>query len=82
MSIINFTHNSDDMLIGTNVAVIAKGQIVANEKKNKIFNNLRLFSNAKVELPFIVSLSSKLKYYGVVDKIYYDNKKLVDALWR
>lgn len=82
MTIINFTHNSDDMLIGTNVVVIAKGQIVANEKKSKIFDNLRLFSSAKVELPFIVSLSSKLKYYGVIDKIYYDSKKLVDVLWK
>ena len=35
-----------------------------------------------MELPFTVNLSNKLKFYELIDRVYFDDKKLVDDLWK
>ena len=34
-----------------------------------------------LDLPFIVDLSIKLKYYGLVNKIYFNMEELIGAIW-
>lgn len=82
ITIINITHDSEDMLMGTDVVVINNGNLVLQEKLKDAFNNVKLFTDNAIELPFVVDLSKKLQYYKIIDKIYFDNKKLVDAIWK
>ena len=42
----------------------------------------RIIKKLGFNLPFIVELSSGLKYYNIVDKIYYDLESLVNYLWK
>ena len=45
-------------------------------------SNKKVFEKYELERPFVVSLSDKLKFYDLIDKIYFDEKKLVNDLWK
>ncbi len=40
------------------------------------------FLNNEIDPPFMISLSNRLKFYGLVDKNYLEMEKLVDKLWQ
>ncbi len=82
ITIINITNDSEDLLKGSDVIIMSEGNIILQEKLKNSFKNVNLFTDNNIALPFIVDLSIKLQYYKVIDRIYYDNKKLVDALWK
>ena len=82
VTIINITHNCEDILLGTHVIILNNYKVVLNEPVKKAFDNLKVFVNNKISLPFVIDLSSKLRYYEAVDKIHYDYKGLVDDLWK
>lgn len=82
MTIINITQYNDDSLIGDDVLVLDTGKIKLMGSKEEVFNNYKIFENLKLDLPFIVDLSIKLKYYDLVDKIYFDMEELVDDIWK
>lgn len=81
MTVINSTVNVDDSLIGDDIIVINNNEVILNGPKEKIFLNEKEFKKSGLELPFIVDLSIKLKYYGIIDKIYFDMGKLIDDIW-
>ena len=81
-TILYFTHDSEDILIGTDIIILEKGKIILQEKKENSFEDIKLFTKNNIKLPFIVELSNKLIYYKVIDKIYYDEDKLVNDLWK
>lgn len=82
LTIINFTHDSEELLNGTDIILFNDGKIILNETVNKAFTNINVFVDNKIKLPFIVELSEKLKYYKVINKTYYDMKKLVNDIWQ
>ena len=47
-----------------------------------VLENEEVFEENEFELPFVVSLSNKLKFYDLIDKVYFDEKKLVNDLWK
>ena len=55
---------------------------VLGEVVGKAFKEPKVFSDNDLELPFIVDLSIKLKYYNIIDKTYFDIKKLVNDIWK
>lgn len=81
LTIINFTHDSEEILKGTNIVLLDKGNVILNEKVESAFNNVDIFIRNKIKLPFIIELSEKLKYYKVTNKTYYNLKKLVNDIW-
>ena len=81
VTIINMTHDSEDLLQGSDVIIIGGGNLVLQEKTEKAFFNPKLFYDNKIDLPFVIDLSIKLQYYKVIDKTYLEMKKLVNALW-
>ncbi len=81
MTIINGTTNIEDSLNGDDIIILKMGEIILNGSKEKIFLNEKEFKKSGLELPFIVDLSIKLKYYGVINKIYFDMGKLIDDIW-
>lgn len=82
LTIINITHNSEELLYGTDIVIINKGQIIENGPTLEVLRKEKSFKNNGLELPFIVDLSYKLKYYGLVEDIVIDMDELVDIIWK
>lgn len=81
ITVINFTSNSEECLYGDRIAILDKGKIVLNNNKEDFFEDIDLVKKY-MRLPFIVDLSNRLRFYDLIDKIYFDEEKLVDDLWK
>lgn len=77
ITVISVTHDVEELLYSDNIIIIKDGKIIANEKKETIFEKQLLN-----DYPFIVDLSLKLKYYELVDNISYTYKDLVNEIWK
>lgn len=82
MTIINITHNSEELLLGTDIIVLKDGNVLDQGKTKDILRKEKLFKNNGLELPFVVDLSYKLKYYGIVDDIVLKMDELVNLIWK
>lgn len=81
IKVINMTNNMEDTLLGENIIIMDKGKIVLNDKKENIFMKYDDIKRIGLDLPFVVDLSIKLKYYGLVNKIYFSMEELIGAIW-
>lgn len=77
ITVISVTHDVEELLYSDNIIIIKDGKIIANEKKETIFEKQLLN-----DYPFVVDLSLKLKYYELVDNISYTYKDLVNEIWK
>lgn len=82
LTIINITHNSEELLYGTDIIVMNNGVIIDQGYTKELLRNEKLFKNNGLELPFVVDLSYKLKYYGIVNDIVLDMDELVNLIWK
>lgn len=82
ITIINITHNLEETLYGDQVVIIADGKVILNDRKEVVFKEEKVFNDLNLELPFIVSLSSKLIYYDLIKEIMFDVDLLVNKLWK
>ena len=82
LTIIYFTSNSIDSIYGTDIVIINNGQVVLNKPLTKALKEEKTFITSGIEMPFIADISLKLGYYNLVDKIYLDEKGLVNAIWK
>lgn len=82
ITIINITHDMDEILYGKNLVVIDKGNIVLNGPKEYVFLEEKTFNKLGLKLPFMVELTTKLEYYGLIDHLVFDMEELVDLLWK
>lgn len=82
LTIINFTHDSEELLIGDEIIIIQDGKVVLQSNLAQAFANVKVFTDNKLSLPFIVDLSIKLQYYQTIDKIYLNSKQLVSDIWK
>lgn len=82
ITIINLTNDINDALISDETFIIGDGKVLLKGSRRSIFENEDFFEKNDFELPFIVNLSFKLKFYDLIDKVYFDEKKLVDDLWK
>lgn len=82
ITIINVTHNMDEILYGDNLVVLDKGNIVLNGPKEFVFLEEKVFNKLGLKLPFMVELTTKLQYYGLIDHLIFDMEELVDEIWK
>ena len=82
MTIVNITSNSEDSIYGTDIIIINNGKVVLNKTLLRAYKEEKIFISSGVALPFIADISLKLKYYNLTNKIYIDNKSLVDEIWK
>ena len=81
ITIINFTNDSEDTIYGTDIAIINNGKLVLNNKKNEILKDENNFIKNDFKIPFIVDLSTKLKYYNLIKKVVLKKEELVEEIW-
>ena len=51
-------------------------------KKELVLLEEKILKKLGFNLPFVVELSNGLKYYGLVNKVYFNMEELVDVLWK
>ena len=82
ITIVNFSNDVDEIFYADDIIIIGDGKVLLDGSKRKVFEKEDVFEKYELERPFVVSLSDKLKFYDLIDKIYFDEKKLVDDLWK
>jgi len=82
ITIINITNDVEETIYGDYVILIDNEKVILNEKTKNALIKEKEFKNCDLDLPFMASLSLKLKYYDLIDNIYLDMNKLVDKLWK
>lgn len=81
ITIVNITTDSEQALFGNEIAIINNGKLIICNKKMKVIKDENLFLKNGLKVPFMVDLSIKLKYYGLVENIMLKKEKLVDEIW-
>ena len=82
MTVLCATNNVEEALYGDMVIVLDEGKAILNGNIEEVFREEEVFDEIGLELPFVVSLSNKLKLYNLIKHNYYNLEKLVDALWK
>ncbi len=80
--IINYTSEIEETLFLQNIIVVHDGKIVMEGKSESVLLEEKILTRLGFKLPTIVELSKGLKYYGVINNIYYSNEELVKDLWK
>lgn len=79
--IINYTSEIEETLLLEYLIVIHNNEIIMEGSTKKILEEEEILKKLGFNLPFIVELSNGLKYYKLVDKLYFNNESLVNDLW-
>lgn len=80
--IINYTTDIEETLLLDYIVVIHEDKVIMEGKKELILQEEKILKKLGFNLPFVVELSKGLKYYGLVNKTYFNNKELVNDLWK
>lgn len=81
LTVILITHHLEDTLYSDRIIVLDKGKIILDNTKEEIYKDDKI-EKLGFNLPFIVKLSHNLMLYNLIDKIYFDEKDLVNKLWQ
>ena len=82
MTVIMATNDLDFVLDTDRVIILSSGKIIADGSVKNVFKDKNLIEKHNFSLPFVVELSFLLMKKGVIDNIYFNERKLVDALWK
>ena len=82
LTILNITSDMETIYDSKRVLVLNNFKIEADNSLEEILLNNSSLNKIGIELPFIIDLSLKLKYYNLIDKIYFNMDELEDNLWK
>jgi len=82
ITIINVTHDMDEVIYSDDIILIDNGNLILKGPKEEVLLEDKVFNKLNLELPFMVSLSIKLKYYGLIDHLIFDMNEMVDEIWK
>lgn len=82
MTIINVTHDIEETVYGNDIVVLNKGKIVLNDSKLNVYKEEKMLKKLGLDLPFMVDLSNKLGYYGLVSDTMLNMNEMVNHLWK
>ena len=80
ISIINITNNVEESLFSNQIVIINK-KVVLNKPLKTALKEEKLFLDNSLNLPFIVELTLKLKYYNLLDDINLSIDDVVNKIW-
>ena len=80
--IINLTNNVEETLDASRIIILNDNSLVCDGKTISVLNEEKLLKRLGIGLPFIVELNKYFMDYGMVDKYYLNDEKLVGALWK
>ena len=82
ITILNVTHDINEVLDGTDALLLYNGKIVLSDSVEEFIKHEKELKRYHYELPYVVDLSNKLQYYNVIDHPILDMKKMVNIIWK
>ena len=82
ITLINITNDIEQSLDSDKIIILNNGKIISNSKPSTILKNEKLLRENNIELPFMVDLSNKLKFYGLLENNILDINEMVETLWK
>lgn len=82
LTILSVTHDIEDTLYGNEIVVMDKGSIVIQNTTKEVLKEDKMLIRLGLDIPFMVKLSIKLKYYGLLKDIELLPTKMVDEIWK
>ncbi len=82
ITIINVTNDLEETLYGDRIVVLDNGNKVMDGKTRNILLNDKELLKIGLELPFMIDLSIKLKFYNLIDDIIINMDDMIDAIWK
>ena len=76
-TVINITNDVNECLFGEEVMFLNDNLLI---KKIYELDSENFISN-ELDVPFMILLSEKLKFYGLTDNVYFNVERLIDDLW-
>ncbi len=80
--VINLTNDIEESMFSNRIIVIYNRKLVCDGKTLSVLNEEKLLKRLGIGLPFIVELNKYFMDYGMINKYYLTNEKLVGALWK
>ena len=80
--IINYTTEIEETLYLDYLIIVHENNVIMEGQTKEVLNEEKIIKKLGFNMPLITELSSGLKYYGVVNKKYYDIESLVEDLWK
>ena len=81
VTIINFATDVSE-IIGSDYTILVDKKLIFKKKTEEVITDNKIFEDNKLKLPFILDITNKLSYYGLVDKDINDIESLVNSLWK
>ncbi len=82
ITIVFTTNHLEDTLYSDQLYLLEKGKVSLKGTPLEVYQKEEEVSHMGLSLPFFADLSSKLKFYNLLDEIILDEEKLVDTLWK
>lgn len=82
LTVIHAANDIEDVFFGNEILFINNGKKVIQGSVESVLSNKAVFEAYHIDRPFIVELSERLMFYGVINHIYYDMNRLVDDIWK
>ena len=80
--IINVTNDIEETLNSDRIIILHDNALVCDGKTLSVLNEEKILKRLGVGIPFIVELNKYFMDYGMINKYYLSNEKLVGALWK
>ena len=80
--IINLTNDIEESIHSNRIIILNDNSLACDGKTLSVLNEEKLLKRLGIGLPFIVELNKYLMDYGIINKYYLTNEKLVGALWK
>jgi energy-coupling factor transport system ATP-binding protein len=81
-TIIYISHDLEETLHSDRIVALNRGNKVVEGNTFDVFKQEVILSRLGLELPFMIDLSLKLKFYNLIDDIELDMNEMVVKLWK
>ena len=82
MLILAFTNDVEEALQGKEIMVLENTHLLYKGPKSLLYQEEKKLTEIGIGLPFMVDLSHRLSYYGLVDKPILKMRDMVEVLWK
>ena len=82
LTILNITSKIDTIYDSTKIYVLNNFCLEKVGDFQKIINDDTYLRKIGLDIPFVIDLSIKLKFYNLIDNIYFDLEELEEKLWK
>lgn len=81
-TVIYVSLDPEDLMFADEIILWYKDKNILSGTRKQIFKEDELFRKLGLEMPFVMELYHKLKYYDIIDHPVYNIEKMVDELWK